>query len=78
MRNCHINIGTGIEHTIAEVAGMIKSVVGYKGEIHWDSSKPNGTMRKLCDVSKLHSLGWHHSVGLDEGIRRIYDWYLSK
>lgn len=78
VRNCHINIGTGIEHTIAEVAGMIKSVVGYKGEIHWDSSKPNGTMRKLCDVSKLHSLGWHHSVALGEGIRRIYDWYLSK
>ena len=78
IRNCHINIGTGIEHTIAQVAEMIKATVGYKGSILWDSSKPNGTMRKLCDVGKLHSLGWHHSVNLDEGIRRIYDWYLSK
>ena len=77
IRNCHINIGTGIEHTIAQVANMIKSTIGYNGDIRWDSTKPNGTMRKLCDVSKLHSLGWHHKVELSDGIKRLYDWYLN-
>lgn len=75
VRNCHINIGTGIEHSIAETAAMIRDAVGFRGEIAWDSTKPDGTMRKLCDVGKLHSLGWHHTVELDEGIRRLYDWY---
>ena len=77
IRNCHINIGTGIEHTIAQVANMIKSTIGYNGDIRWDSTKPNGTMRKLCDVSKLHSLGWHHKVELSDGIKRLYNWYLN-
>lgn len=77
IRNTHINIGTGIEHTIAEVADMIRDTVGYRGEIRWDSSKPDGTMRKLCDVNKLHSLGWRHKVELDEGISRLYEWYLQ-
>ncbi|MDE6322408.1 MAG: GDP-L-fucose synthase [Muribaculaceae bacterium] len=77
VRNCHINIGTGKELTIAELAYKIKDAVGYKGIIEWDSSKPDGTMRKLCDVSKLHSLGWHHTVEIDDGIKRLYSWYLT-
>ena len=75
IRNTHINIGTGKELPIADLAAMIRDCVGFKGEIRWDASKPDGTMRKLCDVSKLHSLGWHHKVELDEGISRLYKWY---
>ncbi len=77
IRNTHINIGTGTELTIAELAAMIRSRVGFRGDIRWDASKPDGTMRKLCDVSKLHSLGWRHSVDLPQGIDRLYTWYLS-
>lgn len=75
VRNCHINIGTGIEHSIAEVAEMVREACGYGGQIKWDSSKPDGTMRKLCDVSKLHSLGWRHTVELGDGIGRLVEWY---
>ena len=60
---------------LIEEPAMIRDCVGFKGEIRWDASKPDGTMRKLCDVSKLHSLGWHHKVELDEGISRLYKWY---
>lgn len=77
IRNCHINIGTGKEITIKELAEKIKHAIGYNGDIYWDSSKPNGTMRKLCNVSKLHSLGWKHKVEIDEGINRLYHWYLE-
>ncbi len=77
VRNCHINVGTGKELSIREVAEKIVDVTGFEGTLSWDSSKPDGTMRKLTDVSKLHSLGWHHKVETDEGIRRLYDWYLS-
>ena len=77
VRNCHINIGTGLEQSIARTAADVKEAVGYDGEIRWDSSKPDGTMRKLCNVDKLHSLGWRHSVELKPGIVRLYDWYLS-
>lgn len=77
VRNCHINIGTGKELTIAELAQLIKQEVGFAGEIRWNADKPDGTMRKLCDVSKLHSLGWHHTVEIDEGIHRLYEWYLA-
>lgn len=77
IRNCHINIGTGKELTIAQLAGLIKETVGYRGKIKWDSTKPDGTMRKLCDVTKLHDLGWHHKVEIDEGIQRLYDWYMK-
>ncbi len=77
VRNCHINIGTGIEHTIGGTAAMVANAVGFNGEILWDSSKPDGTMRKLCDVGRLRNLGWRHKVELEEGVKRLYDWYLS-
>ncbi|MCH5347646.1 MAG: GDP-L-fucose synthase [Muribaculaceae bacterium] len=76
-RNCHINIGTGIEITIAQLADKIANAIGYRGRICWDSTKPDGTMRKLCDVSRLHTLGWHHTVDIDTGITRLYRWYLT-
>lgn len=77
VRNTHINVGTGIELTIAELAEKIRETVGFSGELRWDSTKPDGTMRKLCDVTRLHNLGWHHKVELDEGITRLYNWYLN-
>ncbi|MEG0011366.1 MAG: GDP-L-fucose synthase [Muribaculaceae bacterium] len=75
IRNCHINIGSGKEITIANLAQLIKSTIGYEGEIRWDASKPDGTMRKLTDVSKLHALGWHHKMEINEGITALYNWY---
>ena len=75
VRNCHINVGTGVELTIRECAEKILAEVGFRGQLLWDASKPDGTMKKLCDVSKLHQLGWHHKVEIDEGIRRLYAWY---
>lgn len=77
IRNCHINVGTGKEISIREVAEKIMAEIGFKGELRWDSSKPDGTLRKLTDVSKLHGLGWHHQVEIDEGIHRLYEWYLQ-
>lgn len=77
VRNCHINIGTGKEVTIAEVAELIRRAIGYKGTIRFNPEKPDGTMRKLTDVSKLHALGWHHQIDIDEGVGKMYDWYLS-
>lgn len=77
IRNCHINVGTGKEISIREVAGKIMTEIGFKGELRWDSSKPDGTLRKLTDVSKLHGLGWHHQVEIDEGVHRLYEWYLQ-
>ena len=77
IRNCHINVGTGKEISIREVAEKIMKEIRFEGELRWDSSKPDGTMRKLTDVSKLHNLGWHHKVEIDEGIQRLYKWYLK-
>lgn len=77
IRNCHINIGTGEEITISDLAALVKHTVGFKGAITFDSSKPDGTMRKLTDVSKLHSLGWKHKVDIEEGVRRMYEWYVK-
>ena len=77
VRNTHINIGTGEEVSIAELAKLIADVVGFSGSFHFDSSKPDGTMRKLTDVSKLHSLGFKHEVSLREGIERVYKWYIE-
>ncbi|MDR3309702.1 MAG: NAD-dependent epimerase/dehydratase family protein, partial [Tannerella sp.] len=75
VRNCHINIGTGLEISIKELSGIITKTVGYQGDILFDSSKPDGTMRKLTDVSKLHALGWRHKIEIDEGVRKVYEWY---
>lgn len=77
IRNCHINVGTGKEISIREVAELIVRTVGYQGQLHWDGSKPDGTLRKLTDVSKLHQLGWHHTIEIDEGVSKLYDWYLQ-
>lgn len=76
VRNCHINIGTGKEISIRQLAEMIVKTVGFKGELRWDASKPDGTMRKLTDVKKLHDLGWHHTIEIDEGVRLMYEWYV--
>ncbi len=77
VRNCHINIGSGKEVTIAQLADIIKRTIGYEGEIRWDATKPDGTMRKLTDVSKLHSLGWHHKMEIEDGVAALYKWYLE-
>ena len=75
IRNCHINIGTGTEISIRELAELIARTIGFDGTIEFDASKPDGTPRKLTDVSKLHSLGWHHQVDIEEGVRRLFEWY---
>jgi len=75
IRNTHINIGTGVDISIEELANLIKDIVEYKGKLYFNTDKPDGTMIKLTDVSKLHSLGWRHKVELEEGIRRVYEWY---
>ena len=77
IRNCHINIGSGREVTIAQLAELVRRAVGYAGKILWDSSKPDGTMRKLTDVSRLHSLGWHHRMEIEDGVPALYKWYVD-
>lgn len=77
VRNCHINIGTGKEISIGEAAQLIAQRVGYKGEIRFNADKPDGTMRKLIDVSKLNALGWRHQIEIQEGIDKMYSWYIS-
>lgn len=77
IRNCHINVGTGKELSIAQLAQLVSQTIGFTGQIVWDKTKPNGTPRKLTDVSKLHRLGWHHQVEIEEGIQRLYQWYRS-
>lgn len=69
----HVNIGTGVDVTIKEVAEIVKKVVGYEGEIIWNTEKPDGTPRKLLDVSKINSLGWKYSIDIEEGIRMTYE-----
>ncbi len=71
----HVNIGTGKEVTIKQLAETVKRVVGYEGEIIWNKDMPDGTPRKLTDVTKLHSLGWNHKVELEEGVKLAYDWF---
>ena len=75
IRNCHINVGTGKELTIRELSELVVKAVGFEGEVTFDASKPDGTMRKLIDVEKLHSLGWIHYVEIEEGVQRLFDWY---
>ena len=77
VRNCHINIGTGKEISIGGAAQLIAQRVGYKGEIRFNADKPDGTMRKLTDVSKLNALGWRHQIEIQEGIDKMYSWYIS-
>ena len=74
----HVNIGTGKEITIRELAELVKEIVGFEGEIIWDDSMPDGTPRKLLDVSKLHDIGWKEKVSLRDGIRLEYEWYKSR
>jgi len=75
IRNTHINIGTGIDISIKELAEIIQEIVGFNGELYFNTDKPDGTMKKLTDVSKLHALGWKHKVELKEGIEKMYTWY---
>jgi GDP-L-fucose synthase len=75
--NTHINIGTGKEISIRELAETIKGTIGFTGDLVFNSSKPDGTMRKLTDSSKLASLGWKYSIELKQGISRMYDWYVN-
>ena len=75
IRNCHINVGTGKELTIRELSELVVKAVGFEGTVEFDASKPDGTMRKLIDVSKLHSLGWTHKVEIEDGVQKLFDWY---
>ena len=75
IRNCHINVGTGKELTIRQLSELIVKAVDFKGTVAFDPSKPDGTMRKLIDVSKLHSLGWTHKVEIEDGVQRLFEWY---
>jgi len=77
IRNCHINVGTGKELTIRQLSELVAKAVGFEGTIEFDASKPDGTMRKLIDVSKLHSLGWTHQVEIEDGVNRLFQWYRS-
>ncbi len=71
----HVNIGTGKEITIKELALLIKDTVGYEGNIRWNAEMPDGTPRKLTDVTKLHEMGWMHKIELEEGVRLAYEWF---
>lgn len=75
IRNCHINVGTGKELTIRELSELVVKAVGFEGTVEFDSSKPDGTMRKLIDVEKLHSLGWTHKVEIEDGVAKLFAWY---
>jgi len=75
VRNTHINIGSGVDLSIADLAGMVKKITGFKGKISWDADKPDGTYRKLMDVSRLRDLGWQATIQLEDGIRKVYRAY---
>lgn len=77
IRNTHINIGTGKEISIKDLAILVKETIGFKGQLLFNTSKPDGTMRKLTDVSKLHQLGWSHKIDIREGVQKLYTWYLE-
>ncbi len=78
IRNTHINIGTGVDVSIKELARIIKDIVGFEGELYFNDTKPDGTMIKLTDTSKLNALGWKHTIELKNGIQQVYDWYINK
>ena len=75
IRNCHINVGTGKELTIKDLSILVAKVADFTGSIVWDETKPDGTPRKLINVDKLHSLGWKHKVEIEEGVKKLYNWY---
>ena len=77
IRNTHINIGTGKEITIKDLAHLVKQTIGFQGDLCFNTTKPDGTMRKLTDPSKLHSLGWHHKIDIEEGVGKLYEWYIG-
>ena len=77
IRNCHINVGTGKELTIRQLSELVVKAVGFEGAVEFDATKPDGTMRKLIDVSKLHSLGWTHRVEIEDGVQKLFNWYKS-
>ncbi|MEL6813040.1 MAG: GDP-L-fucose synthase [Bacteroidota bacterium] len=77
IRNTHINIGTGTDVTIAALAGLIKKVVGFEGEFVFNTDKPDGTFRKLTDVSKINTMGWKAAISLEEGLTKMYHWYIQ-
>ncbi len=78
IRNTHINIGTGEDISIKELAELIKDIIGFEGELFYNTDKPDGTLRKLTDVSKLNALGWKHKMNLENGIKEMYEWYRGK
>ncbi|MDV7140193.1 GDP-L-fucose synthase [Maribacter sp. TH_r10] len=75
IRNTHINIGTGEDIAIKDLAQVIKESIGFKGVLFFNTDKPDGTMKKLTDPSKLHGLGWKHTIALEEGVKKVYEWY---
>jgi GDP-L-fucose synthase len=75
VKNTHINLGTGSDVTIKDLIYKIKNIIGFNGEIRFDTSKPDGTERKLLNVTKIHNLGWTHKIDLDAGLLRTIDWY---
>jgi len=78
IRNTHINIGTGKEISIKDLAYLVAKIVNFAGELYFNADKPDGTMRKLIQVDKIHSLGWKHKIEIEEGIKKLYNWYLQK
>ncbi|MDR2039725.1 MAG: GDP-L-fucose synthase [Bacteroidales bacterium] len=78
IRNTHINIGTGEEISIKDLAFLVKKEIGFEGELWFNTQKPDGTMRKLTDVKKLHSLGWKHKIQIEEGVKRLFNWYVNE
>jgi GDP-L-fucose synthase len=77
-RNTHINIGTGVDVSIKQLAETIKKHIGFSGALFFNTEKPDGTLKKLTDPSKLHQLGWKHTIELEAGIEKIYNWYIKK
>ena len=73
----HINVGTGVDCTIKELVETVAKVTGFSGNIRWDTSKPDGTPRKLMDVSRLHALGWKHTYSLEDGLSHAFQWFLA-
>jgi GDP-L-fucose synthase len=74
----HVNVGTGVDFTIRQLAETVARVVGFSGRLVWDTTKPDGAPRKLLDVSRLAALGWRAQIGLEEGLRQTYEWFLGQ